>query len=312
MTSIIRPPAPVPTGPALPADGRLPIEMLWEARPHLPAVSVRGGRLPAVLAARFGAPLEIPLRADRPTIAVNFVSTLDGVVALDRAGATGGREISGGFEPDRFMMGLLRATADAVLVGAGTVRASRTHAWSPARVHPASAAAYAGWRRDLGLTSAAPTTVVVSASGDLDRGHLDLTDPDVSFVVATTADGARRLRSRWPSDRVEIIPMAEGQRLPIGALLRLLRERRYGLVLSEGGPNLFAELLAARAVDDLFLTVAPQLAGRDNGNGRLSLVEGVSFVPGLTPWATLRSVMRSDDHLFLRYDLADRGREGVS
>ncbi|HSL33725.1 MAG TPA: dihydrofolate reductase family protein [Candidatus Limnocylindrales bacterium] len=312
MTAIVRPPAPVPAGPAPWTDGLRPIEGLWEASSDLPLASVRGGRLPADLAARFGARLEIPLRADRPTIAVNFVSTLDGVVALDRAGATGGREISGGFEPDRFLMGLLRATADAVLVGAGTVRASRTHAWTPARVHPASAAAFAGWRGDLGLTSAAPTTVVVSASGDLDGGHLDLTDPDVSFVVATTADGARRLRSRWPSDRVEVVPVAEGGRLPIDGLLGLLRERGYGLVLSEGGPTLFAELLAARAVDELFLTVAPQLAGRVNGNDRLSLVEGVSFVPGIAPWATLRSVMRSEDHLFLRYGLADRGREGVS
>lgn len=311
MTAIVRPPAPVPPGRPR-ADGLRPIVGLWEASPDLPPASVRGGRLPADLGARFGARLEIPLRADRPTIAVNFVSTLDGVVALDRAGATGGREISGGFEPDRFVMGLLRATADAVLVGAGTVRASRTHAWTPVRVHPASAAAFAAWRRDLGLASAAPTTVVVSASGDLGRGQLDLADPDVSFVVATTADGARRLRRRWPSDRVEVVPVAEGGRLPIDALLRLLRERGYGFVLSEGGPTLFAELLAARAVDELFLTVAPQLAGRENGTDRLSLVEGVSFVPGLAPWATLRSVMRSDDHLFLRYDLADRGREGVS
>jgi riboflavin biosynthesis pyrimidine reductase len=312
MTAIVRPPAPVPAGPALQADGRRPIESIWEARPGVPAASVRGGRLPADLAARFGARLEIPVRTEPPTIAVNFVSTLDGVVAFDRAGATGGREISGGFEPDRFVMGLMRATADAVLVGAGTVRASRTHAWTPARVHPASAAAFAGWRRDLGLTSAAPTTVVVSASGDLERGQLDLTDPDVSFVVATTANGARQLRSRWPSDRVEVVPIADGRRLPIDAVLGLLRERGYGLVLSEGGPTLFAELLAARAVDELFLTVAPQLAGRFSGNDRLSLVEGVSFVPGLAPWATLRSVMRSDDHLFLRYNLADRGREGVS
>jgi riboflavin biosynthesis pyrimidine reductase len=311
MTAIVRPPAPVPAGHALRADGNRPIEGLWEA-PGMSAASVRGGRLPADLAERFRARLEIPLRTDRPTIAANFVSTLDGVVALDRAGETGGREISGGFEPDRFVMGLLRATADAVLVGAGTVRASRTHAWTPARVHPASAAAFAGWRRDLGLASAAPTTVVVSASGDLEPGQLDLSDPNVSFVVATTANGARQLQRRWPSDRVEIVPIADGRRLPIDALLGLLRERGYGLVLSEGGPTLFAELLAARAVDELFLTVAPQLAGRVNGNSRLGLVEGVSFVPGLAPWATLRSVMRSEDHLFLRYDLADRGREGVS
>ena len=73
----------------------------------------------------------------------NFVATLDGVVAFDTDESSGGGEISGFFDPDRFVMGLLRAMADVVLVGAGTVRSAPTHEWTARRVHPASAALYA-------------------------------------------------------------------------------------------------------------------------------------------------------------------------
>lgn len=75
------------------------------------------------------------LRNDRPTVIANFVSTVDGVVAFDVIGSSGGGEISGFFAADRFVMGLLRAMADVVLVGAGTVRAAPTHEWTPRHVH---------------------------------------------------------------------------------------------------------------------------------------------------------------------------------
>lgn len=313
MTStVLAPPATSPTQPLASPNGGWPIELLWEAEPSPTGAAVRGGLLPTELQARFGARLEIPLRLDRPTIAVNFVSTLDGVIALDRAGGSGGREISGGFEPDRFLMGLLRATADAVLVGAGTVRASRTHAWTPGQVHPASAASFAGWRRDLGLAPIGPTTVMVTASGELDPCHLGVGDVDRSVIVVTTSAGARRLRDLPRRDHVEIVSVGDDARVPVGALLDFLRERDFGLVLSEGGPTLFGQLLSARAVDELFLTVAPQVAGRSERADRLGLVEGVGFPPDLAPWARLRSVMRSDDHLFLRYDLGGPDRGGVS
>ena len=293
--------------------GAWPIEALWAAAPEAPIVgaAVRGGRLPASLRSRFGADLGIPLRLDRPTIVANFVSTLDGVVALDRAGQSSGREISGGFEPDRFLMGLLRATADAVMVGAGTVRASRTRLWTPARIHPASSAGFAEWRKSLGLPTVEPTTVVVSASGRLELDRLDTTDQDLSVLVVTTTPGARHLGSLPQPARVEVVSVGDNDRVPVPALLDLLHDRGFQFVLSEGGPTLFGELLGAGAVDELFLTVAPQLAGRSVDDARLGLVEGTGFAPGVAPWARLRSVMRAQDHLFLRYDLRHPEQEGL-
>jgi hypothetical protein len=75
---------------------------------------------------RFEGELTVELRPDRPTIVANFVSTIDGAVALGPGEPNaGGGEISGFSEADRFMMSLLRALADVVIVGAGTVRAGR-------------------------------------------------------------------------------------------------------------------------------------------------------------------------------------------
>src|SRR5205085_856490 len=109
--------------------------------------------------------LRIPLRTDRPTVIANFVETIDGAVALDRIGSTGGGDVSGFSPTDRFVMGLLRALADVVLMGAGTARTSGGGGWTPGSVHPECAAAYRTLRRRLGLTQE-PSTMIVTATGN--------------------------------------------------------------------------------------------------------------------------------------------------
>lgn len=289
------------------------IESLWEADSDGTGGPSRGGRLPAELAVRVDADLAIPLRSDRPTMVANFVSTLDGVVALDRTGASGGREISGGSEPDRFLMGLLRATADAVLVGAGTVRASRNHDWSPASAHPPSASGFAAWREQLALAPD-PTTIVVTGSGAFGPGHTAQLGRHAPVIFATTRRGARRLERVVPGKQVEVVELADDGHVPLEALLGFLRGRGFSLVLSEAGPTLFGELLAAQAIDELFLTVSPLIAGRSERSPRLGLVEGTDLAAQGAPWSHLRTVMRSGDHLFLRYrrSVATSPREHVA
>ena len=154
-------------------------------RPGPRAVVARRA-LPPDLARRYGADLAIALRADRPTIVSNFVSTIDGVVAFDTEGRTGGREVSGASEPDRFLMGLLRATADAVLDRRRHRPLRATIAGRPAYIYPPSAEAYAAWRRAARARRPQPTTVIVSASGSIDPGHPGLHDPGVPVVIVTT------------------------------------------------------------------------------------------------------------------------------
>ena len=132
--------------------------------------------------------------AERPTVIANFVSSVDGVVALGPSEpAAGGGEISGFSEADRYMMALLRGLADVVIVGAGTVRVGTPARWTaaPPRSRPWRRA-FAAWRAELWL-SAQPTTIVVTASGNLDPAHPGLCAPDVPVIVATTPAGAERL-----------------------------------------------------------------------------------------------------------------------
>jgi riboflavin biosynthesis pyrimidine reductase len=84
--------------------------------------------------------------------------------------------------------------------------------------------------------------------------------------------------------------------------LRLLKDEfDAGLVLHEGGPALFGQSLADDAIDELFLTLAPQVAGRILAHFRPALVMNAQFLPGNAPWLNLLSVKRAGDHLYLRY-----------
>jgi riboflavin biosynthesis pyrimidine reductase len=276
------------TGPAL-------VPLLVADAPRRPA---RGG-LPVELSARYGSDLWIPLREDRPTVVANFVSTLDGVVSYATPEAAGGGEVSGFFEPDRFVMSLLRALADVVLVGAGTVRAAPHEAWTPAFVHPPSGASVARLRHELGLAPN-PVTAVVTASGELDLTHPGLSDPTVDVVLLTTERGAMRLaRQRVPA-HVEVITAGRDSVAP-AALLAALGQRGARLVLCEGGPHLFGELLGERLIDELFLTIAPQVAGRGTSTPRLALVEGTAFDVADARWGDVVDLRRSGSHLFTRY-----------
>jgi riboflavin biosynthesis pyrimidine reductase len=276
----------------------LPIEPVWQA-PRAAGADARGGPLPAELAARYAGDLSIALRPDRPTLVANFVSSLDGVVALGSGESGSGAEISGFSEPDRFMMALLRGLADVVVVGAGTARAGRRHEWTPRRLQPDLAEVFVRWREKLGLAPQ-PTTIVVSASGKLDPSQPAFNAPDVPVVVATTKAGAAHLATLPLPGNVAVEIAGDEDRVPAQALLEIVRGSGASLALCEGGPHLFGELLAAGLVDELFLTVAPQVIGRDESARRLALVEGVTFA-GQGRWAGLVSVRRAADDLFLRY-----------
>jgi riboflavin biosynthesis pyrimidine reductase len=247
--------------------------------------------LPAALSAIYGG--DFSLR--RPTLYANFVGSADGVVALPVAGESGAA-ISGHSEPDRFVMGLLRALADAVLIGAGTFRAGGGDLWLPETAFPAAAEPFANLRTQLGLRPR-PLLVVVSASGNIDPAQPALRD----CLVLTTAEGENRLQGTLPEGAA--IAVMSAQPTTCGAWLDLLHDRGLQTILNEGGPTLFGQLLAENLVDELFLTTSPKLFGRRPGDGRKPLIAGVDLEGRALD---LISVRRHESHLFLRYRLAQR------
>src|SRR5437660_11025564 len=105
--------------------------------------------LPPVLAALYGR-LAFPPHSAEAHVVGNFVTTLDGVVALNEPGHAGGGDISGFHRHDKMVMGLLRAVADAVIVGAGTLRSVPKHRWTAQYIYPPLAGMYQQLRTSLG------------------------------------------------------------------------------------------------------------------------------------------------------------------
>ncbi|MEU8398335.1 dihydrofolate reductase family protein [Nonomuraea sp. NPDC048892] len=256
-------------------------------------VGLPRGRLPSALATAYGGNLGFT----EPCVYANFVASLDGVVALGPQYPSSGSAISGGEPADRFVMGLLRAFADVVLIGAGTLRASPGHRWTPEHIYPAAAADFAALRRRRGR-AAGPELAVVTATGNVPTGHPGL---EAGALVLTTKAGARLLEERLPAT-CTVVTLGEGSVLRMADVLRAIRDRGHTMVLSEGGPRLFGHLVRDRLVDELFLTLSPVIAGRAD-TSRPGLVTGLELLPSRRESAEQVSVRRGASYLFLRYRL---------
>lgn len=263
--------------------------------------------LPAWVLTRYDGPLGFLTPPDRPLVFSNFVTTLDGVVSYDTPGHAHAGVISHGSDEDRFVLGLLRACADAVVVGAGTLRAEPGGQWTPGFAYPAGAEAFAALRKAMGKP-AHPTLVFVSASGDLDLGAPAFSS-EQPVVVLTTKRGGQRLGRHTGRVQVQVMEPDQPSGRDIVRAVAVDPDRR--LILTEGGPTLLGQLLRDGVLDQMFQTIAPQIAGRSPDHGRRALVEDTAFLPTEAPWSRLLSVKRSpDDFLFLRFAL--RPQEAAS
>ncbi len=271
-----------------------PLETLYEAK--------RGQTLPLPprLARLYGR-LRMPIARARPYVISNFVTTLDGVVSLNEKGHASGGDISGFSAQDRMVMGLLRAIADVVIVGAGTLGVDRHHVWTAERIFPGLADEYRRLRTAL-RKRALPLMVVVSGSGRLDLRLPVFASGEMRSLIVTSAAGAKRLRRSAAPASVEIRAVRGGNAIRARSILDQVRRVSAGkLILVEGGPRLLGDFFADRLLDEQFLTLAPQIAGRNAGDRRLGLVMGRTFAPRSPLWGRLIDARRGKDHLFLRY-----------
>lgn len=234
------------------------------------------------------------LLLDGARVAVNFVSTIDGVVSFGMD-TDDSRAVGGGVAADRTLMAMLRAVAGVIVVGAGTLRATRNHQWTPQALARERTEDLAALRAVSGRPAQPAALLVVGGSGGLPRDADALARPAVPVHVLTAGgvvDAQEAPRSA---------PQTAGP-LTADAIVAAARSLGGGgPVLCEGGPHLFGTLLDGAVPLDLFLTVAPQLAGRSaQATERRSLVEGVALAAFSRPGG-LRSVRRAGDHLLLRY-----------
>lgn len=196
-------------------------------------------------------PLHVPAPAGRPAVIVNMVQTLDGAVAVD------GRAWALGSAVDHYLFRTLRGWADAVLSGAGTLRhndvVANTHKHLQAR------------RRAEGR-EANPAAIVISRRADFPDGVLRkrfFTDRGFRSIVLTTGQVAASDRRRLEAAGAEvwIAPATGTGEVDVRGALSGVLEHGITRLLAEGGPETNRRLAAAGAIDELFVTVTPAVAG---------------------------------------------------
>ncbi len=262
-----------------------PLERLYEAD-GLPA-----GELPAELERLYDGSLGL----DEPRLFANFVATLDGVVAIPSIPESN-TVVAAGSRADHFVMGLLRALADVVLIGSGVLRASPQGTWLPEKVYPPAALAFAELRKRRGRPQR-PEIAVLTGRGSIDPAHPLLAS---GAVVLTSERGAHHLGERLP-DASSVVALGDDVEVPADAIVAALHHRGHRLILAEAGPHAFGSLLEGGVVDELFLTVSPLLAGDAGPESRLRLVEAADLLPPVG--LRLLSLRRHEEHLFVRYEL---------
>lgn len=210
----------------------------------------------------------------RPYVIINMVSSLDGKTSIE------GKASSLGSPTDRQTMRTLRAKADAVMVGAGTLRAEKL---------------------SLGLDDpprgSQPLAVIATNSGRLPLEENLVIGESQDLLVLTT----RNARASEDTAPEHAVSSDKSGNLDLAEALRVLgTDHGVGLLLVEGGPRINTSLLSRNLADELFLTLAPKLVG---GPTASTILEGPPL-PAQASMPKLLSAHQSSDELFLRYGLS--------
>ncbi|QMV21367.1 pyrimidine reductase family protein [Streptomyces sp. SCUT-3] len=219
--------------------------------------------------------------ASAPWLRGNMVSGLDG--AAHHAGHS--RPLS--CEADVRILGMLRALADVVVVGAGTIRAE---GYGPLRARKA----FAGRRAALGQTPA-PAIAVVTSGCDLDFSSPLFTEALTPTVLLTGAAAPEaRVRAAREAGAV-VITAGEGTGVDPARAVRELARHGWGRLLTEGGPQLLGQFAGAGVLDELCLTIAPMVTSGDAS--RIMSGPGLDEPRRFSP----ASILEEDGFLFTRY-----------
>ncbi|MFJ6013755.1 pyrimidine reductase family protein [Streptomyces sp. NPDC092952] len=218
---------------------------------------------------------------DGPWLRANMVSTLDGAAQHD------GRSQPISCAADMRIFGTLRGLADAIVVGAETVR---LEGYRPARAREAFAA-----RRAAAGQGPAPAIAVVSGSLDLDFSMPLFTEPLVPTLLLTGTGAPAQRVEQARAAGAEVVFAGEGTRVDPARAVAELADRGHARLLTEGGPRLLGQFVAAGVLDELCLTLAPLLTAGD--------AQRIAGGPGVAvpKRFTLASMLEEDGFLFTRY-----------
>jgi riboflavin biosynthesis pyrimidine reductase len=230
---------------------------------------------------------DYPPELTSPFVQVNFVASADGAATVS------GRSAGLSSPADKKVFALGRDLADVVLVGAGT----------------ALAEGYKGVRRTelrterrtrLGL-SEVPPIAVVTGRGSVPPSSPLVTDAATPTIVLTSEASPVAWRAEVADAGADVV-VAGQEKVETDLALAALAERGLLRVCCEGGPTLFADLVADGLVDQLCLTVAPMLTGA--GAARIATGR-----PCATPLdLSLDSVLSDEGFLMIRYRRAAPSR----
>ncbi len=212
---------------------------------------------------------------DRPRVLLNFAVTVDGRAAIEgRSGPIGSRT-------DTELLQRLRTRVDAVMIGAGTMRAERYG-------RMVSDPGFRAYRESGGLAHD-PLAVLVSNRMELPWDAGLFSDGGGEVIIFTASE------REPPETATPVTVVRHDRRVDLAAAMALLRaEREVSSLLCEGGPRLHGELRAAGLADELFLTTAPKLAGGEAPRileGALGELQSQQLV-----W-----LLEADGELFARY-----------
>jgi riboflavin-specific deaminase-like protein len=228
--------------------------------------------------------LDLPPARDGagPYVIINSVSSVDGSTVME------GKAAGIGSVTDRRTMRTLRSKVDAVMIGAGTLRAEKL---------------------SLGLDTSdgvsQPLAIIVTHTGDVPlEEHLIVRGGQEVLILLSEAAPKRiveRLRALAPVMRAPADPSGA---VDLEAALRILKaERGVEALVVEGGPGLNHALVSHQLVDEIFLTLAPEVLG-GSADESITLLRGPALQASVRPTLDLVSVHLAGDELFLRYSIA--------
>ena len=251
--------------------------------------------------------------SDRPWIYANFVQSLDGVASFKGRHATGA-DISESAE-DRWLMDLLRAHADGVLLGINTLVEEAASSGDRGPVYRIEDPLLLQLRKKLGLQR--EKNIFVTGASRLDLSAFRVFDGDqVDTMIITTTAGSIRLAEKKSHPHVRLIVAGEGEMVDLHEATRILR-RDFGIrkLLCEGGPTLYGYMSGAGLIDEKFVTVSPVEigilipAGQEPSDSeksnpprqRPTTFMAPGFVKEKAPWHRWVSCRRIGNHQFSRY-----------